>query len=108
MSGLRSVLCGLALVLASCAVSADEQMAPTPSDHTASTAQDLTSKPEITIPRALGFAPREEDNCTDTFGACKVGQCELGPHDTFQRITEVCCDANGQNCTTELYRLCGC
>jgi hypothetical protein len=94
-------MCGLALVLASCAVSADEPSAPTPGEVTASTAQ------EIVIPRALGFAPRAE-TCTDTFGACKVGACELGPHDTFQRITEVCCDANGQNCETELYRLCGC
>src|ERR1700760_1433003 len=99
MTGLRAVLCGLAMVLASCAVSADEPSASAPSEPTASTAQ------EIVIPRALSFSPREEDNCTDTFGVCKVGQCELGPHDTFQRITEVCCDANGQNCTTELYRL---
>jgi len=71
------------------------------SESTSSTAQ------EIVIPRALGFTPAEE-NCTETFGECKVGQCELGPRDHFQRVTEVCCDANGLNCTTELYRLCGC
>lgn len=101
MTGLRAGLCGLALVLASCAVSADGPSAPTSEETTSSTAQ------EIVVPRGLTITPKTE-NCTETDGACKVGACELGPHDTFQRITEVCCDANGQNCTTELYRLCGC
>jgi hypothetical protein len=85
--------------MASCAV--DEPASST-------SAQDVTSQPEIMIPRAMRFTPADDENCTDTFGACKVGQCELGPHDTVQRITEVCCDANGANCTTELYRECGC
>jgi hypothetical protein len=107
MTGLRAVLCGLALVLASCAVAGDEPSPVPADDATSSTAADLAARPEIMIPRALSLTPREE-NCTETFGACKVGQCELGPRDHFQRITEVCCDANGQNCTTELYRLCGC
>jgi hypothetical protein len=97
MSGLRWILCGLALSLGACAVSSDD----------ASSAPDTSSQAqEIVVPRALGFKPAAE-TCTETFGTCKVGQCELGPHDTFQRITEVCCDASGA-CTTELYRLCGC
>jgi hypothetical protein len=65
---------------------------------------EVQSVARFTIP---GTSSAADETCTETFGVCKVGQCELGPNDTFQRITEVCCTAGG-SCTTELYRLCGC
>ncbi|MBJ6764158.1 hypothetical protein JGU66_25570 [Myxococcaceae bacterium JPH2] len=45
--------------------------------------------------------------CTDTYGECRVGQCELGPNDHFQIYTHTCCTAAGA-CTTQRIRLCGC
>jgi hypothetical protein len=94
MMRFRSMLCGLVVAFAACAgVSAEED----------STAPEQSVQVQ-TITRSIGA---NTETCTETFGECKVGQCELGPHDTFQRVTEVCCDASG-SCTTELYRLCGC
>ncbi len=45
--------------------------------------------------------------CTETFGQCSVGPCELGPRDHFQIVTRTCCTAAGA-CTTTRMRLCGC
>ncbi|HEX3766076.1 MAG TPA: hypothetical protein VHW23_45580, partial [Kofleriaceae bacterium] len=66
---------------------------------------DTQQAPMITRSQVLTL-PADE-TCTETDGACHVGQCELGPHDTVQMITEVCCTPGG-SCTTEHYRLCGC
>ncbi|QSQ13882.1 hypothetical protein [Myxococcus landrumensis] len=71
-----------------------------------------------------GGAPMEEDEalsegiqegqvsqaaatCTETWGECRVGRCELGALDTFQILTTTCCDAAGA-CTTTRRRVCGC
>jgi len=44
--------------------------------------------------------------CTDTYGVCKVGRCEL-PVDDFQQFTETCCDSLG-HCTVTQWKICGC
>jgi hypothetical protein len=70
--------------------------------------QETDMQQAQTIYRSASLPPSAADEtCTETDGACKVGQCELGPHDTFMPITEVCCTPSG-SCTTEHYRLCGC
>jgi len=98
MMKLRWMLCGMAMLVGACAVSPVE-------DTTSSSSQDVEVPVNVqTFTRQVGA---ETETCTETDGPCKIGQCELGPHDTFQRITEVCCNAAGQ-CETELYRLCGC
>lgn len=45
--------------------------------------------------------------CTETYGECRIGPCELGPRDHYQTYTRTCCNANGA-CTTTRLRLCGC
>jgi hypothetical protein len=98
----RSMLCGLVVAFTACAdVSpADDPGDPAPTESArVQTITQGTAAPFSVSPNTV--------TCTDTFGVCKVGQCELGANDTFQRVTEVCCDSSG-SCTTELYRLCGC
>ena len=97
MTKFRMMLCGIAMTLAACGVST------TVDDSTSATSQDETVQVS-TFTRGVGAAA---ETCTETDGPCKVGGCELGPHDTFQAITEVCCTAAGV-CETERYRLCGC
>lgn len=100
MRRLRWLLCGVVMAIGACAEPADE--APT-----ASTQQDVTDMQQAqTIGRSQALPLPADETCTETDGACKIGQCELGPHDTFMSITEVCC--TGGVCTTEHYRLCGC
>jgi hypothetical protein len=94
MRKFESMLCGLVVAFAGC-------MSAPPADH--ATAADESVQVQ-TITRSVSGAA---ETCTITEGACHVGQCELGPNDTVQRITEVCCTAPGV-CTTENYRLCGC
>jgi hypothetical protein len=91
MSKLHLMLCSVALAFTACAVSPDESAAP------------VEGETVQTITRSVGAAT---ETCTITTGACRVGQCELGPRDTFAAVTEVCC--TGSTCTTERYRLCGC
>jgi hypothetical protein len=91
MKKLHWMLCGIAIAFAACGVA--------PETTTNAEGEQVQS-----ITRTVNG---QAETCTETFGVCKVGACELGLHDTFQRITEVCCDAAG-NCETELYRLCGC
>jgi len=90
MKKLRWMLCGIAMTFAACGVAPE-------------TTTNAEGEQVQTITRTVNGAT---ETCTETLGACHIGQCELGPHDTVQRITEVCC-TNGV-CETELYRLCGC
>ena len=100
MQRLRWLLCGIVLAIGACAEPADVAT-------TTSTQQDETDQQQAqTISRSQALPLPAAETCTETDGACKIGQCELGPHDTFMMITEVCC--NGGTCTTEHYRLCGC
>jgi len=91
MMKLRWMLCGIAIAFAACGVSPE------------TTAGSEEGESVQTITRTVGG---QVETCTETLGPCRVGQCELGPHDTFARVTEVCC-TNGV-CETEIYRLCGC
>jgi hypothetical protein len=100
MQKLRWLLCGVVLAIGACAEPADEAT-------TASTQQDETDMQQAqTIFRSQALPLPAAETCTETDGACHIGQCELGPHDTVMNITEVCC--TGGVCTTEHYRLCGC
>ena len=90
MKKLRWMLCGIAMTFAACGVAPE-------------TTVNAEGEQVQTITRTVNGA---SETCTETFGVCKVGQCELGANDTFQRVTEVCC-TNGV-CHTENYRLCGC
>jgi hypothetical protein len=101
----RLAFFGLALLVASCAVSASDGA---PGDVTASTMeQEVQGVVELQINRSSPLpTPAAGTTCTDTFGPCKVGKCELGPLDHFQNVTTVCCTAGV--CTTTHLRLCGC
>ena len=44
--------------------------------------------------------------CTESYGVCKVGRCEL-PVDDYQQVRETCCDGLG-NCTVQTWKVCGC
>lgn len=100
MRRLQWLLCGAALAIGACAAQPDA----TP---TASTQQDVTDPQQAqTILRSQALPQPAEETCTETWGACKTGACELGPNDVFLVITEVCC--TGATCTTERYKLCGC
>ncbi|NVJ28647.1 MULTISPECIES: hypothetical protein [Myxococcus] len=60
-----------------------------------------------TVEDAEGQVSQAAVTCTETYGQCRVGRCELGPNDRFQLLTRVCCDAAGA-CTTTTTRICGC
>lgn len=91
---------GLVMMFAACA---EPSATPDQGEAAASTASEI----ELSRGEAPRAATAADETCTVTDeGACHVGQCELGPHDTVQRITEVCC--TGSVCETEFYRLCGC
>lgn len=101
-------LCGFALTLAACL---DQPAADSPANPSTSEAElDLSSQ---TMSRQafdlkLQSASPAADTCTWTqIAACRVGQCELGPNDSFDRWKEVCCNAAG-SCTTTNWRICGC
>jgi hypothetical protein len=100
MQRLQWLLCGIVLAIGACAGG------PADVATTASTMQDETGQTVQIISRSQALPLPAAETCTETDGACKIGQCELGPHDTFMTITEVCC--TGGVCTTERYRLCGC
>jgi hypothetical protein len=103
MAKLRWLLCGVVLAIGACAEPAGQADV----EPTASTQQDVTDQQQAqTISRSQALPLPADETCTVTESACKVGQCELGAHDTFSTITEVCC--SGGVCTTERYRLCGC
>ena len=112
MKSLRWALCGFVLALAACT--------DTPTEVTVESAAELASEPAqqsparelpsaswmpvLTDQRALTTA----DTCTWTLvAACRVGRCELGANDVFERWDEVCCNAAG-SCTTTHWRICGC
>lgn len=101
MRRLQWLLCGVVLAIGGCATA--------PADETTAAAiQDETDLQQAqTIFRSQALPVPADETCTETDGACHVGQCELGPHDMVQLITEVCCTPDG-SCTTEHYRLCGC
>jgi hypothetical protein len=100
MKRLRWLLCGIVLAISACAdAPADVATTAPQQDET-----DMQQAPMIFRSQALPLPAAE--TCTETDGACHIGQCELGPHDSVMQITEVCC-TNGV-CTTERYRLCGC
>jgi hypothetical protein len=56
---------------------------------------------------AEGQVSQAATTCTETWGQCRVGQCELGPNDTYQHYTQTCCTDTGV-CTTQRWRICGC
>lgn len=100
MVRLRWMCCGLALTFAACVGE------PVMQEQTQATSQEV-SEMSSAAPAAASFSgAAEAETCTETFGACRTGRCEL-PNDTFQTITEVCCTPSG-GCTTERYKLCGC
>jgi hypothetical protein len=94
MKNLRGVLFMVALSVVGCGG------APMELEEEALT-EDSTS----TMPG--GEVSQSAVTCTETFGQCRVGQCELGANDTFQVYTKTCCDAAGA-CTTQRLRICGC
>jgi len=102
MRTLQWLLCGVVMAIGACAAQPDAA--------TASTQQDATDQQQAqtiqTIARSQPLPHPAEETCTETWGACKTGACELGPNDVFLVITEVCC--SGATCTTERYKLCGC
>jgi hypothetical protein len=101
MRTLQWLLCGAVLAIGACATE------PSDATPTASTQQDETDPQQAqTIYRSQALPSPAEETCTETWGACKVGACELGLNDVFLVITEVCC--SGGTCTTERYKLCGC
>jgi len=100
MRRLRWLLCGIVLAIGAC-VDGPADVTPT-----ASTQQDVIEQQAPMIFRSQALPLPAAETCTETDGACHIGQCELGPHDTVQLITEVCC--TGGVCETEHYRLCGC
>jgi len=100
MNKLGYLLVGfLALALVGCAGAVVDDGQDTESLSTSTPDVDRGAQPISTVP--------EVETCTETIGPCRIGQCELGPHDTYARVTEVCCTPSG-GCTTEFYRLCGC
>lgn len=103
MRTLQWLLCGVVMAIGACAAQPD-------ATSTASTEQDATDQQQAqtiqTIVRSQPLPRLADETCTETWGACKTGQCELGANDVFLVITEVCC--TGGTCTTERYRLCGC
>lgn len=106
MKKLRWIWCSLALALASCVAASPDGAEST--ERQADVSSPISAGAQVvTWPRAAGPASTASETCTTTESACKVGQCELGPHDTFSTLTEVCCTPSG-SCTTERYRLCGC
>lgn len=64
-----------------------------------------TEGPVSTVP--AGEVSQSAVTCTETYGQCRVGQCELGANDTFQVYTKTCCTDTG-SCTTQRLRICGC
>jgi hypothetical protein len=93
MKNLRWMVCLGTLALAACGVESSEQ--------------EAVPAESVTASLPLDSQPRSALTCTETFGECRVGPCELGPRDHFQIVTETCCTAAG-SCTTRRYRLCGC
>ncbi|GEN05714.1 hypothetical protein MFU01_07510 [Myxococcus fulvus] len=88
MKNLRWLMCAVALSVVGCG-------GPVPEEETL--AEDLSE----------GQVSQAAVTCTETWGTCNVGRCELGALDTFQILTTTCCDANGA-CTTTRKRVCGC
>lgn len=98
MRKLHLMLCGVLLSVTACMAMPTQ---PAPADES-SVEQDATVVPRGTFP-----AQTQAEVCTTiSETACRVGACELGPHDTFTRLTESCCE-NGV-CQIEHYKLCGC
>lgn len=60
-----------------------------------------------TVEDAEGQVSQAAVTCTETYGQCRVGRCELGANDRVQTLTRVCCDESG-TCTTTTMRICGC
>jgi hypothetical protein len=107
MMKLHLMLCGIAMSFAACV---GGQSAVDSTAATSSTSQDesvLAPEDAVRIQTFTRQVGAETETCTETDGPCRVGGCELGPHDTFQAIIEVCCTPSG-GCETERYRLCGC
>lgn len=101
MERLRWMCCGLVLACAACVGGPVEQ------EQTQATSQEVSESSSAAPARASFSGAAEAETCTETLSACRTGRCELGPNDTFQTITEVCCTPSG-GCTTERYKLCGC
>lgn len=98
MKSVRWILYLGALSLAACGVDASEQESgDVMGSHAAPPQEEVT--PAALSPSAV--------TCTETYGECKIGPCELGPRDHFQIVTTTCCNAAG-SCTTTRFRLCGC
>jgi hypothetical protein len=102
----KSLLMSGALMFGACAASSTDG-----GDREQGTATTYDSAHSSSLVRLLGgpsVRPADEGTCTVVIDrACHVGQCELGPHDTVQSLTETCCTAAGV-CTVEHYRECGC
>ncbi|WP_158501820.1 hypothetical protein [Vitiosangium sp. GDMCC 1.1324] len=94
MKNLRGLLCMVALSVVGCGG------APVEMEEETSTESPAAVAPEGEVSQAAL-------TCTETYGECRVGQCELGPADHFQIYTKTCCNAAGA-CTTQRIRLCGC
>ncbi|MCK8503639.1 MULTISPECIES: hypothetical protein [Myxococcus] len=88
MKNLRWLMCAVALSVVGCG-------GPVPEEETLP--EDL----------AEGQVSQAAVTCTETWGTCNVGRCELGALDRFAILTTTCCDANGA-CTTTRKRICGC
>ncbi|QSQ22509.1 hypothetical protein JY651_46615 [Pyxidicoccus parkwayensis] len=93
MKNLRWLLCTVALAVVGCG-------APMEVIDEETTTTESTGAPEGQVSQAA-------TTCTETYGECRVGRCELGANDTFQVVTTTCCTAAGA-CTTTRLRLCGC
>ena len=109
MNKLGRIVCGIAVALAGCAAPASDdsgnQRATDDIIVPREAAQRLSS---ARLATGVSSVFDEDEDCTVTDQtACRVGQCEQGPNDTFVRLTELCCTPDG-SCTTEHYKLCGC
>jgi hypothetical protein len=99
MKSVRWILCLGALSFAACGVDTSEQ------ESGAVVESSLTAPSEEEV--SPGAPTPSTVTCTETFGECKVGPCELGPRDRFQIVTTTCCNTAG-SCTITRFRLCGC
>ncbi|WP_163994443.1 hypothetical protein [Pyxidicoccus caerfyrddinensis] len=95
MKNLRGLLFMVALSVVGCGGAPMELEEETPTEGSVST-----------LP--AGEVSQSAVTCTETYGQCRVGQCELGANDTFQVYTKTCCDSATGACTTQRLRICGC
>lgn len=108
MMKLRLMWCGIAISFAACTgAQSVEDSTSSSTAQEASVQQDSVMDDAVQVQTFTRQVGAETETCTETDGPCRVGGCELGPHDTFQAIIEVCCTPSG-GCETERYRLCGC